>query len=164
LELRTSQKGPQGSAFHSAYQSDSSDRDGLGCGSIRPRIDPRMNPYTYRHCSHRSNVEMNNSAASIVAPLSFRLSPSVEDKGLPIALTAKVLRANPVCTWRELVESCHSVGKGRKRRLGPKSIRNIVGVLRLIAGPKVWREWNLRFPGVPIKEQRFQPGRNAPHH
>jgi integrase len=48
--------------------------------------------------------------------------------------------------------------KGRKkalRKLSPKSIRNIVGVLKLIVGPKVWREWNLRFPEVPIKEQRY---------
>jgi integrase len=49
----------------------------------------------------------------------------------------------------------YAVGKGRKRRLSPKSIRNIVGVLKLIVGPKVWREWNLRFPEVPIKEQRY---------
>jgi integrase len=45
-----------------------------------------------------------------------------------------------------------------RRRLSPKSIRNIVGVLKLIVGQKVWRDWNLRFPEVPIKEQRcFTP-------
>ena len=45
-----------------------------------------------------------------------------------------------------------------RHRLSPKSIRNIVGVLKLIVGPKVWRDWNLRYPEDPIKEQRcFSP-------
>ena len=55
----------------------------------------------------------------------------------------------------DLSRTDYAVGSGRKRRLSPKSIRNIVGVLKLIVGPKVWREWNLRFPEVPIKEQRY---------
>jgi len=55
----------------------------------------------------------------------------------------------------DLSRTDYAVGRGRKRRLSPKSIRNIVGVLKLIVGPKVWREWNLRFPEVPIKEQRY---------
>ena len=47
---------------------------------------------------------------------------------------------------------------GARRRLSPKSIRNIVGVLKLIVGEKVWRDWNLRFPEIPIREQRcFSP-------
>lgn len=49
----------------------------------------------------------------------------------------------------------YAVGKGRKRKLSPKSIRNIVGVLKLIVGPKIWREWNLRFPEDSMKEQRY---------
>ena len=44
---------------------------------------------------------------------------------------------------------------GVSRQLSPKSIRNIVGVLRLIVGDKVWRQWKLSFPEVPIKEQRY---------
>lgn len=47
---------------------------------------------------------------------------------------------------------------GKNRRLSPKTIRNIVGVLKLIVGEKVWREWDLRFPETPHKEQRcFSP-------
>jgi integrase len=45
---------------------------------------------------------------------------------------------------------------GRKRkRLSPKSIRNIIGVLKLILGGKVWREWKLSLPESPVKEQRY---------
>ena len=48
--------------------------------------------------------------------------------------------------------------KGKRRSLSQKSIRNIVGVLKLIVGEKVWREWDLRFPEIPHKEQRcFSP-------
>ena len=44
------------------------------------------------------------------------------------------------------------------RKLSPKTIRNIVGVLKQILGEKVWREWKLRFPEAAIKEQRcFSP-------
>jgi integrase len=39
--------------------------------------------------------------------------------------------------------------------LSPKSIRNIVGVLKLIVGPKVWKDWNLRFSEIPVKEQPY---------
>ena len=45
--------------------------------------------------------------------------------------------------------------KGVKRRLSPKTIRNIVGVLKLIVGERVWRDWELRLPEIPIKEQRW---------
>ncbi len=55
----------------------------------------------------------------------------------------------------ELTRTEYVVSKGRKKLLGPKSIRNIVGVLKLIVGRKVSRNWNLRFPEIPIKEQRY---------
>lgn len=55
----------------------------------------------------------------------------------------------------DLTRTEYAVSKGRKRKLSPKSIRNIVGVLKLMVGPKVWRDWNLRFPEIPIKEQRY---------
>src|SRR5439155_12299854 len=44
------------------------------------------------------------------------------------------------------------------KRLSPKTIRNIIGVLKLIVGEKVWREWKLSLPEIPVKEQRcFSP-------
>jgi integrase len=55
----------------------------------------------------------------------------------------------------ELTRTEYTVSKGRKKRLSPKSIRNIVAVLKLIVGPKVSRDWNLRFPEIPVKEQRY---------
>jgi integrase len=55
----------------------------------------------------------------------------------------------------DLTRTEYVVSKGRKKLLGPKSIRNIVGVLKLIVGRKVCRDWNLRFPEIPIKEQRY---------
>lgn len=55
----------------------------------------------------------------------------------------------------DLSRTEYTVGKGKKRTLSPKSIRNIVGVLKLIVGQKVWKEWDLRFPEIPIKEQRY---------
>jgi integrase len=55
----------------------------------------------------------------------------------------------------ELTRTQYVVSKGRKKLLSPKSIRNIVGVLKLIVGRKVWRDWTLRYPEIPIKEQRF---------
>ena len=55
----------------------------------------------------------------------------------------------------DLARMDYVAGNGRKRNLSPKSVRNIVGVLKLIVGPKVWREWNLRYPEIPFKEQRF---------
>jgi integrase len=39
--------------------------------------------------------------------------------------------------------------------LAPKSIRNIVGVLKQILGKGRWRDWRLVLPEVPQKEQRF---------
>ena len=47
---------------------------------------------------------------------------------------------------------------GVSKKLSPKSIRNIIGVLKLIVGEKVWREWKLTLPEIPVKEQRcFSP-------
>ena len=44
---------------------------------------------------------------------------------------------------------------GVKRRLSPKTIRNIVGVLNLIVGERVWRDWEIRYPEILVKEQRW---------
>jgi integrase len=55
----------------------------------------------------------------------------------------------------DLARAEYACGNGGGRKLSPKSVRNIVGVLKLIVGPKVWREWNLRYPEIPFKEQRF---------
>ena len=44
---------------------------------------------------------------------------------------------------------------GVRRPLSPKSIHNIVGVLKQILGEKVWRDWNLAIPKTDVKEQRF---------
>jgi integrase len=47
---------------------------------------------------------------------------------------------------------------GVSKKLSPKSIRNIVGVLKQVVGEKVWREWSLSLPEIPWKEQRcFSP-------
>jgi hypothetical protein len=47
---------------------------------------------------------------------------------------------------------------GVKKKLSPKTIRNIIGVLKLILREKVWREWKLSLPEIPVKEQRcFSP-------
>src|SRR5207249_11095178 len=47
---------------------------------------------------------------------------------------------------------------GISKKLSPKTIRDIVGVLKLIVGETVWREWKLSLPEVPVKEQRcFSP-------
>jgi integrase len=47
---------------------------------------------------------------------------------------------------------------GVSRKLSPKTIRNVIGVLKLILGEKVWRDWNLALPEIPVKEQRcFSP-------
>jgi Phage integrase, N-terminal SAM-like domain len=51
---------------------------------------------------------------------------------------------------QELIAALNRDGK-----LKPKSIRNIVGVLKLILGEKVWRHWNLTLPEVPLMDQRF---------
>jgi integrase len=58
----------------------------------------------------------------------------------------------------DLARRQHKWPNGISRKLSPKTIRNIVGVLKQILGEKVWREWKLTFPEVAIKEQRcFSP-------
>lgn len=42
-----------------------------------------------------------------------------------------------------------------RTELSPKSIRNIVGVLKLILGRNRWRDWNLVLPEIFQNEQRF---------
>lgn len=46
-------------------------------------------------------------------------------------------------------------GKEMKKLLSPKSVRNIVGLLTQILGKKHCSTWELRFPEVPLKEQRY---------
>lgn len=55
----------------------------------------------------------------------------------------------------ELVRVDYKRPNGKRRKLSPKTIRNIVGVLKLILGEKVWRDWQLRYPESPDKEQRW---------
>jgi integrase len=54
-----------------------------------------------------------------------------------------------------LIRTEYVLPKGRRRTLSPKSIRNIIGVLKQVLGVKVWRDWKLSFPEAPYKEQRF---------
>jgi integrase len=42
-----------------------------------------------------------------------------------------------------------------RTELAPKSIRNIIGVLKLILGKRRWQDWNLVLPEIPEKEQRY---------
>jgi integrase len=42
-----------------------------------------------------------------------------------------------------------------RTELAPKSIRNIIGVLKLVLGKSRWRDWNLALPEVSQKEQRY---------
>jgi integrase len=42
-----------------------------------------------------------------------------------------------------------------RTELAPKSIRNIVGVLKLILGKSRWQDWNLVLPEIPEREQRY---------
>jgi len=42
-----------------------------------------------------------------------------------------------------------------RTELAPKSIRNIVGVLKLILGKSRWKDWNLVLPEIPEREQRY---------
>lgn len=44
---------------------------------------------------------------------------------------------------------------GTVRSLAPKSVRNIIGVLKVILGKKAWQDWDLTLPEVPWSEQRF---------
>ena len=73
---------------------------------------------------------------------------------LPIAAIDE-RRVQELITDLERVEYTRS--DGVKKRLSPKSIRNVMGVLKLMLGKKVWRDWNLIFPEDidPDKEQRY---------
>ena len=64
-------------------------------------------------------------------------------------------RVQELRTDMERVEYTRS--DGAKKRLSPKSIRNVIGVLKLLLGKKVWHDWNLVFPENidPDKEQRY---------
>ncbi len=44
---------------------------------------------------------------------------------------------------------------GMRKKLSPKSVRNIIGVLKLVLGKKVWRDWNVSMPEIPVKEQQY---------
>ena len=58
----------------------------------------------------------------------------------------------------ELIRREYVWPNGVSKKISPKTIRNIIGVLRLIVGEKVWREWKLTLPEIPAKEQRcFSP-------
>jgi integrase len=64
-------------------------------------------------------------------------------------------RAQELITSLERME--YTWPNGVTRKLSPKTVRNIVGVLKLILGEKVWRDWKLTFPQQqdPDKEQRY---------
>ena len=47
------------------------------------------------------------------------------------------------------------VAELNRTELAPKSIRNIIGALKLILGKSRWRDWNLVLPEVPEREQRY---------
>ena len=55
----------------------------------------------------------------------------------------------------DLTRSTYKWPNGVSKKLSPKTIRNIIGVLKLILGEKVWRDWQLTLPAIPEKEQRF---------
>lgn len=52
-------------------------------------------------------------------------------------------------TVQEFITKLHREG------LAPKSIMNIVGVIKLIVGQKVWRDWTLKMPANPHREQPY---------
>jgi len=54
----------------------------------------------------------------------------------------------------ELTRTEYRTASGTTKMLSPSTIPNIITVLKLILGKKVWRDWNLRLPEIPIKEQR----------
>lgn len=43
---------------------------------------------------------------------------------------------------------------GVSKRLSPKTIQNIIGVLKQIVGKKACSDWDLRLPEIPVREQR----------
>jgi integrase len=55
----------------------------------------------------------------------------------------------------ELSRTEYKTPKGTVKVLSPSTIPNIITVLKLIVGKKVWRDWNLRLPEIPFSEQRY---------
>lgn len=55
----------------------------------------------------------------------------------------------------DLTRTAYTWPNGVSRTISPKTIQNVVGVLKLILGENVWREWTLSLPEIPIKEQRY---------
>ena len=51
---------------------------------------------------------------------------------------------------QEFISDLHRDGK-----LAPKSILNVIGVIKLIVGEKVWRDWTLKLPTIPRTEQPY---------
>jgi integrase len=58
----------------------------------------------------------------------------------------------------ELTRMKYKWPNGVSKRLSPKTLKNIVGVLKMILGKKTWEDWNLTLPEIPEDEQRcFSP-------
>jgi integrase len=55
----------------------------------------------------------------------------------------------------DLTRTVYKWPNGISRTISPKTIRNVIGVLKLVISEKVWREWKLSLPEIPIKEQRY---------
>lgn len=55
----------------------------------------------------------------------------------------------------ELNRTEYKTPKGTSKILSPSTIPNIITVLKLIVGKKIWRDWNLRLPEIPFNEQRY---------
>jgi integrase len=54
----------------------------------------------------------------------------------------------------EVSRTEYKTPKGTSRILSPSTISNIITVLKLILGKKIWRDWNL-LPAIPFNEQRY---------
>jgi integrase len=55
----------------------------------------------------------------------------------------------------DLIPMEHVWPSGKSRRISAKTIHNIVGVLKSIMGKKATRDWNLRLPEIPERDQRY---------
>lgn len=55
----------------------------------------------------------------------------------------------------DLSRTEYKTPKGAVKVLSPSTIPNIITVLKLIVGKKIWRDWNLRLPEIPFNEQRY---------
>jgi integrase len=47
------------------------------------------------------------------------------------------------------------ITKLHKSGLAPKTVMNVVGVIKLIVGQRVWRDWSLKLPANPQQEQPY---------